>query len=703
MAKFYGTVFYDNEIAKTTDFNVGEDAAHASLALAFNRFFGLSTAKMIVSGFTVVQRGTPSMNVDIGAGMALDPALSYFLYNDTTYGPLAFDASHATLNRYDVVEMRRTTLNTNTQQRAIKDPITGTISYSNIPVEKNYVTEFQVKKGTNGASPSAPTVDSGWIKIAEVYIAATVTTILDANIKNVDAGYDGASNTAWTTEATSTFTIGTMSSFKSKFRAKHTETGEHTASNIPIVDAGSRITATDVEGALQEIAQVKKVITGDETLVVESRNIVAATNPSSFLLLTLPASPSIGDVIEIICLSACKIIQSLAEQVISWKQSLFTTKGTTGFVQLSPGDNIKLRYKGTGFSLRSPGLKITNPVTLPPAIGAGAAWSPDGRYLALACQGSPYVVIYDWISGVPVKITNPATLPTGNASNVAWSPDGRYLAVAHTNSPRVTIYDWISGVPVKIADPATLPTSTGTVVAWSPDGRYLGVSHLSSPYITIYDWISGAPVKITNPATLPTSIGYGVAWSPDGRFISVSHTTTPFVTIYDCYSGVPLKITDPLSLPTGNGLGSSWSPDGRYLVISHSTSPYITIYDWIRSVPLKLTDLITLPVGDSNGAAWSPDGRYLAVAHTTSPYITIYDWISGVPVKIADPATLPTGIGYGVAWSPDGRYLAVAHTTSPYVTIYDWRLSASREWLVEIDSELVRSIDMSNAVGFKFK
>jgi hypothetical protein len=279
-------------------------------------------------------------------------------------------------------------------------------------------------------------------------------------------------------------------------------------------------------------SRLAKLITGSDFLLPNTQYIIDGTPYQGAYSLSLPEAVT-GDVIDIQVRAACKIVQSDTEHVMSWFQSLFTTKGTAGLVRLFPGDRAKLTYRGAGFCLQAP-VKIANPATLPTEAGYGPSWSPDGRFLAVAHgTSSPYVTIYDWISGTPVKIANPATLPTGTGYGSSWSPDGRFLAVAHDASPYVTIYDWISGTPVKIANPATLPAGNGRGSSWSPDGRFLAVAHLTTPFITIYDWISGAPVKIANPATLPADNGYGSSWSPDGRFLAVAHDASPYVTIYD--------------------------------------------------------------------------------------------------------------------------------------------------------------------------
>jgi len=375
------------------------------------------------------------------------------------------------------------------------------------------------------------------------------------------------------------------------------------------------------------------VISTDITMEAGKRYIA-----SKSVSLTLPTSPVIGDSIEIMTLAQVKIIQPDAESIISWRQSLYTTKGTTGYLRLMPGDEARFIYKGSGFGPQA-----------------------------------------------PLKITDPGTLPVGNGRAAGWSPDGRYLAIGHANSPYVTIYDWSTGIPVKIADPADLPVTSGQGATWSPDGRYLAMAHVATPYVTIYDWSTGAPVKIANPGTLPTNAAYSSAWSPDGRYLAIGHSIAPNVTIYDWSTGAPVKIANPGTLPTGTGQGAAWSPDGRFLAIVHTTSPYYAIYDWITGTPVKVVNLATAPTGAGYGASWSPDGRYLVIAHDTTPFITIYSCTGASIIKIADPGTLPASLGLATTWSPDGRYLVLPHGLTPFVTIYDWRTAATKEWLLEID------------------
>src|SRR5690606_15943774 len=84
-----------------------------------------------------------------------------------------------------------------------------------------------------------------------------------------------------------------------------------------------------------------------------------------------------------------------------------------------------------------------------------------------------------------VKLENPGNLPPSNGLGVAFSPDGQYLSVTHNLSPYITIYKRSGDTFTKLGDPEDLPTGTGRGTAFSADSRFLSVAHETSPYITI--------------------------------------------------------------------------------------------------------------------------------------------------------------------------------------------------------------------------
>jgi len=264
--------FEANEIAKDIDFDYINDREYANLCTIFEELFGRLVNDIIVGGLNCQQRSTPSMNVDLSIGLGYCKSTGKVAHTGSLFGPIAVTNGGAQ-TRIDLVEIRLKETDYDSQQRAFKDPVTGYISYQDINTKTRFEIEAQVIQGTEGAGV-AQSHTTGWVKIAEVTVdAGETTSILDADIENCTGGYDTETTTNWTAETAVTFRLGSVENFKAKFRVKHKENGDHenniikdqhidfgtganqvNAIDIPIVDAGGRITATEVENALQELA-----------------------------------------------------------------------------------------------------------------------------------------------------------------------------------------------------------------------------------------------------------------------------------------------------------------------------------------------------------------------------------------------------------------------------------------------------------------
>ena len=206
---------------------------------------------------------------------------------------------------------------------------------------------------------------------------------------------------------------------------------------------------------------------------------ITMTSPENYLVsgnydLTLPSSPAVGDVIDILADGYPKIIQNDAEHVINYKDRHFTTKGTSGYIQLFSKNDIELVYKGTGLSRIEPPVKVSALIA-PEGLGNGCAFSYDGTYLAVAHFNSPYITVYKRTGDAFAKVSA-LTAVEGIGRGCAFSYDGTYLAVAHSNSPYITVYkrsgDTFTKVSVLVA-----PEGVGRGCAFSYDGTYLAVAH----------------------------------------------------------------------------------------------------------------------------------------------------------------------------------------------------------------------------------
>jgi len=264
-----------NEIAKSADFEYAHDREYGNLCTIFQELFARTSNDLIVGGLVCQERGTPSMNVNLSIGLAYCINTGKIAHSGSLFGPISIIDGGAQ-DRIDLVEVRLKETDYDEQQRAVKDPVTGDITYQDINTKTRFELEAQAIEGVEGAGV-AKTRTGGWIKIAEILVEAGENiSILDADIRNCTGGYDGEETTAWTAQTNCSFRLKEIAEFKKIFRTKHKENGDHvdgvikdqhidfgtganqvSAIDVPIADAGSLLDATEIENALQEIANAR--------------------------------------------------------------------------------------------------------------------------------------------------------------------------------------------------------------------------------------------------------------------------------------------------------------------------------------------------------------------------------------------------------------------------------------------------------------
>ena len=163
-------------------------------------------------------------------------------------------------------------------------------------------------------------------------------------------------------------------------------------------------------------------------------------------------------------------------------------------------------------------------------IGWGAAFNPDGTFLAVAHSTSPFLTVIDTSNWTVVP--NTPTL-AGIGYGAAFNHDGTRLAVAHVTSPNLTVIDTSNWTVV----PNT-PTLAGTGygAAFNHDGTRLAVAHGTSPNLTVVDdarWSAIAPTGPVHYATSPhltdqgvTTQQVGTGTFTPGRIYASAHTAT---------------------------------------------------------------------------------------------------------------------------------------------------------------------------------
>ncbi len=232
-----------------------------------------------------------------------------------------------------------------------------------------------------------------------------------------------------------------------------------------------------------------------------------------------------------------------------------------------------------------------------------AAWSPDGRYIAVEWDRKVSILGRD---GEVVRALG-EQVPAGPASQdgLAWSDDG-HLAVTYATP---------GGSGIAIEQPrGVIPR------IMSPCGRERPCHGLLRP-----DWASGSDAL----AMVRTRAGHSDAWWWTGH-------------------GPPERL--PSRGRTGNVLSAAWAPDGHRLALGTANGVAVMAGPGAPAVGITAT----APVA---GPAWSADGRRLAVATRShgGPYVldVLVLGPGGGPARL-ETSSVFERIAGPLVWNPAG-------------------------------------------------
>lgn len=115
--------------------------------------------------------------------------------------------------------------------------------------------------------------------------------------------------------------------------------------------------------------------------------------------------------------------------------------------------------------------------------------------------GATTVFLFKNVNDVLTAVTVEGNI-THKSNDVAFSPDGKYMAVAHDQAPYLTIFKRGTNKYTALAAPAALPTGPATGVAFSAEG-YLTVAVNATAGLLVYKPDGDTFNKLPNPATMP--------------------------------------------------------------------------------------------------------------------------------------------------------------------------------------------------------
>lgn len=298
-------------------------------------------------------------------------------------------------------------------------------------------------------------------------------------------------------------------------------------------------------------------------------------------------------------------------------------------------------------------------IRLPQGAGAGAAWSPDGRWIAIPSRTG--ILLRNVESGARKQIHAPP--PRGEMGfpvSLNWSPTGGALRYVTSRGPTRRRDFWVTAVRRDGSSLRRAPLGVRVQqTTWAPKGWPLAFS--TGPYA--YDveegplgpppalWtlsrLTGKPKRILAPLQGDVR---SPAFSPDGKRIlfTLDQRGVEMWTV-NADGSAPRRLTARL-----RGGFAAWAPDGKSIALAVTTQ-HGDLRQHLYAIAAKGGRLHRLSPEETAGApAWSPDGRWIAYANFNSEIRMVHPNGSGEVVV----ARLPGEEVGTLIWSPDGRHLA---------------------------------------------
>ena len=298
-------------------------------------------------------------------------------------------------------------------------------------------------------------------------------------------------------------------------------------------------------------------------------------------------------------------------------------------------------------------------------VGEGAAFTPNGRFLAIDDGPKKTVTLLDAATGDVVR-TFPAL--SSHVGCFAISRDGKRLAAAG-HDRTVKVWDITDGKEVVALGP--LPGDLILDVEFSPDGKRLATAGarnnpaqggLMAEQVRIWEIPSGKLIRAIPDA------GHSIAFSPDGKRLAIctessGGLTGVLLTLQGSRVGITAGSEKLVDTETGKEVWSvtmegqsekhlTFSPDGSMIASSYGRSGEIHVRD---SATGKLLRTLRGHKDAATAVAFSPDGKRLAAGGVDSSVI-IWDLDGDRKVMYRGHVGAIDTVGF----SPDGRNLVTA-------------------------------------------
>ena len=282
-----------------------------------------------------------------------------------------------------------------------------------------------------------------------------------------------------------------------------------------------------------------------------------------------------------------------------------------------------------GLLLFSPARVVAAPVTVAHADADAAAAAAAAAALTFVHAGRVWTMAADGSGRRALALPTRAGGRRVTYDSAAWSPDGRWLAVTAEigRGDRAAAH-------VEIVRPDGTGARRLTrgrrgqdgEAAWSPDGRRVAFVRFSlrASEIVVADADGSHQRVLVRQRLFPVLGQVGEpAWSPDGRWIAYTRTQLGRAATFrpNIYLVRPSGARRHMVLRDAQS--PAWSPDGRRLAVSsvrdrhgsHEVGSDEDAYDgeiYVVDADGRNARRLTDTVGNDDAPAWSPDGTRIA-------------------------------------------------------------------------------------------
>ncbi|MEW6515880.1 MAG: BamA/TamA family outer membrane protein [candidate division FCPU426 bacterium] len=247
-----------------------------------------------------------------------------------------------------------------------------------------------------------------------------------------------------------------------------------------------------------------------------------------------------------------------------------------------------------------------------PHVSVGAAYSPDGRYLAYVSNKDQNWRIYlkTRNQGYPARPITSQLFETFGLRGrpLTWSPDSRRLAFAAQTEGKTQLY--FLDVASRRLEAHDLPADYFFSPAWSPQGDRLAVIGVRNGVSDVYVW-NPSSGEFT-PVTRDREANNSPVWSPDGTQLVFTSEQGEHWQILQVAAGQPEAEPQPLTRGSCNHMTPVFSTDGKQLYFASDLSGEFNLYR-MDMATRAWTQLTSVPTAALQPAP-APEGQKLAFA-----------------------------------------------------------------------------------------